>query len=222
MKDELAYIQKISAACLEYLDSTELFARSTDGIERACSAFLKHKCYSIKKVEYDYSGKPIKDIQDLIDYFYGLMYKYHPGEAVYRNREQDLSIALAFVEARQEADGITKEAALKQCAALIQIVFEEEPRFKFNIPLNFSIFGQKQCGWITEVAVRIMNERIQKAKEEADLIFANAHADKFVGTGWSQEDIEAALKNLEGDFYGKEKGRKERREEKQRDRRQQS
>lgn len=214
MKEDLNHIQKISTACLEYLDSADLFGRSTEAVERACSAFLKHRCYSIKKVEYDYTGKPIKDIQDLIDYFYGLMSKHHPGESVYRNREQDLSIALAFVEARKEADGITKEAALKQCAALIQIVFEEEERFNFNIPINFGIFGQKNCAWITEVAVRIMNERIRTAKEEEDVNFANAHADKFIGTGWSQEDIELAIKNLEGDFYGKEKGREERREEK--------
>jgi hypothetical protein len=67
------------------------------------------------------------------------------------------------------------------------------------MPVTFGVFGQKNCGWITEVAVRILNERTKKVKEEENLLFANAHADKnTMPAGWDITDIEEALKKLEG------------------------
>jgi hypothetical protein len=193
------YIEKISNTCLSYLDGSDLFVTSTDSIERACISFLEYRGYRVNKMEEVATGKPVKDIKDLIDYFYTMYKRYHPDVYIYRNREQDLSLAASFVEARQVADELTKEQALKQCAAIIQVIFEEEERFHFTMPVTFGVFGQKNCGWITEVAVRILNERIKKAKEEEDLIFANAHADKNTApAGWDVNDIEEALKKLEG------------------------
>jgi hypothetical protein len=193
------YIEKISNACLSFLDGSDLFVTSTDSIERVCISFLEHRGYRVNKMEEVATGKPVKDIKDLIDYFYTMYKRYHPDVYIYRNREQDLALAASFVEARQVADELTKEQALKQCAAIIQVIFEEEERFHFTMPVTFGVFGQKNCGWITEVAVRILNERIKKAKEEEDLVFANAHADKnTTPAGWDITDIEEALKKLEG------------------------
>lgn len=193
-------IQKIADACADYLSGSDLFTPGSDKVQAACINFLESKGYQLRKIEEVATGKPIKDIKDLIDYFYIMYKRHHPDEYIYRNREQDLTLASSFVEARQAADELTKEQALKQCAAIIQIIFEEEERFHFTMPISFGIFGQKNCGWITDVAVRILNERITKAKEEENVLYANAHADKCTEpAGWSLDDIKSVLQRLEGE-----------------------
>jgi hypothetical protein len=196
---DLKLIQDISTACSEYLDGSDLFGRPTDIIERTCLSFLEAKGYSFRKIDTSVVVKPITTDQDLITHFYTMFKRYHPDLYIYRNHDADRRLAASFIEARQEADELTRDLAIKQCANIIQVIFEEEERFHFNTPVTFSVFGQKNCGWITELAVRILNERQRKAKEEEDINFANAHADKYdKPAGWSLEDIDKALSGLEG------------------------
>jgi len=192
-------IEKIYMACSEYLNGSDLFGADISSIEKICGEFLQARGYVLRKSENVISAKPIKNVQDLIEYFYMLQKKYHPDIYIYRNRERDLSIASALIESRQRDDGLTKEAALKQCAAIIQTLFEEEDKFGFTTPITFGFLGQKNCGWITEMALTLLNDKMRKAKDEEDLLFANAHADKCnLPAGWSLQDIEHALKSLEG------------------------
>jgi hypothetical protein len=196
---ELEYIKKIHTACSSCIDGSDLFGGTSDAVISACLSFLESKGYSFKKIDTTVVAKPINTDQDLIEHFYTLFKRYHPDMYIYRNRDVDLKLVSSLIEARQQADGLTRELAIKQCASIMQVIFEEEERFNFNMPITFSIFGQKNCGWITDVAVRILNERMKKAKAEEDFLFANAHAAKCdKPAGWLIEDIDKALAKLEG------------------------
>ena len=114
-----------------------------------------------------------------------------------------MALASSFVEARQEADGLTKELALQQCAAIIKTIFEEEEKFNFSFPITFSVLGQKNCGWITELAIKLINERAlreQSEKEERDIAVADEYAKKYADlAGWPSEEIDRILNSLEGE-----------------------
>ncbi len=106
-------------------------------------------------------------IDDLFNLFYERLEYYHPEmTGSYRNLKRDRAVASRFVEARAKASSISEKHALSECADIILTVFEHEDEFNFNLPLTFEMFGQANCGWITDKAVQIMN-REREGKERA-------------------------------------------------------
>ena len=93
--------------------------------------------------------------------------------------------------------GLSKPAAMGKCATLIKIVFNNADRFKFTIPLTFGIFGQKNMAWVTQLAIKILNEEMEEYKEQQvdkkiDEMLARYPQSEI---GWSDNKINLALKN---------------------------
>jgi hypothetical protein len=141
-----------------------LFNSQSVSLENACVDYLRHKEYSVRKpLMYPYEIKKLKDLPDL---FHVLLSKYSEKAAlIYRNEKQELKLSKSFVESIQKTDGLSKSTAMKRCATIIQIVFNNVERFNFTIPLTFGIFGQQNMSWVTELAIRILNEEINNQKE---------------------------------------------------------
>jgi hypothetical protein len=169
-------------------------------LEAACLKFILSRGYKLSEDSIPQHPE-IKNIHDIIKFFYGMLDKYHPEMLKYRNNEQDMAIAREFVNSRKLSDGLNEKDALAQCVEIIKTIFENEERFNFTMPLNFGMFGQKNCAWITEVAVRLLNERIQREKEELDERLADEFMNRFYSgpKGWSTEEIVLALSKLEGE-----------------------
>jgi hypothetical protein len=181
-----------------------LFNSQSVSLENACVDYLRHKEYSVRKpLMYPYETKKLND---LISLFYTSLSKYSEKDAlVYRNTKQELKLAKSFVESIQKSDGLSKQTAMKRCANIIQIVFNNIERFNFTIPLTFGIFGQQNMSWVTELAIRILNEEINNQKElnvekKIDEIISRCPKEEM---GWSDEVLNTILKRQEEKTYGK-------------------
>ena len=164
-----------------------LFESQSINLEKACVDYLRYEGYSVRKpLIYPYE---IKKLNDLISLFYVSLSKQSKEEIlIYKNEKQDLKLAKSFVESIQKTDGLSKQAAMKQCAAIIQIVFKNIDRFKFNIPLTFGIFGQQNMGWVTGLAIKIMNEEIMVIREQDALIGRRPIRRGVITTGEGESD----------------------------------
>lgn len=200
-------IKKILHCIEEGLLETQqenLFGSESAGLDNACVNYLRYKGYSVRKPlmpPYE-----VKKLNDLISLFYVLLSKQSKKDVlIYKNEKQDLKLAKSFVESIQKTDGLSKQAAMDYCASIIQIVFKNTDRFKFNIPLTFGIFGQKNMAWVTQLAIGIFNEEIVKHKEELiekkiDEIISRCPKEEI---GWPDDVIGVILKRQEEKTYGK-------------------
>lgn len=176
-----------------------LFSQSSDkALEDACATFLRFRGYRVAR-PIDYRFK-MKSLDDLIKLFYLLMDSRHPEYTnVYRNLKKDRAIAKRLVDARRAATGYSKELALNECGEIIATLFEHEKEFKFRTEIYFGMFGQANLGWITEKAIRIMNERLTKESEAkmADTInkIEEEQKDEY---DLEFTDVDAILKRIEG------------------------
>lgn len=131
-----------------------------------CKDFLLDLGYKVvNPISYKFKATRIDDLFNL---FYERLEYYHPElTGSYRNLKRDRAVASRFVEARVKASGISEKHALSECAEIILTVFEYEEDFNFNLPLTFEMFGQANCGWITDKAVQIMNKTREKKERDA-------------------------------------------------------
>lgn len=174
-----------------------------DKSEKVCVSYLKGQGYSIGKPR-NYPNN-INSLDSLIDTFYGFVRHLYPKQMWTSQSAKDRAIAKAFVEARMEADGISREAALKQCGLIIKVVFNRSDVFRFETPPTFGVFGQGEMAWITERAVGLINKELAKEEElrnERAVDEMTARIEKNYKTGHSLEELAAISKKLE-DKYGK-------------------
>lgn len=162
----------------------------------ACKEFLIYKGYKVvDPIEHTYS---VKKLDDLIHLFYVLSDTNHPDLMNnYRDLDKDRILAKRFIESRVEISNINKEEALKECAQIIDVIFKYEEEFNFDVPITFGVLGQKNCGWITDKAIQIINrERINKRNERRDKIIAEFEEiyNKEQDNGFG--DLNEILKNL--------------------------
>lgn len=167
-------------------------------LEQACVFYLKYKGYKIiKPVIYKYN---IKKSENLIKLFYLLLDRAHPEYTnVYRNLSKDRATIKRFIESRLESSNLSKEAILNECAEIIDTIFKYESEFKFKFPINLGMLGQKNCGWITEKSIQIINNKktnSSKIKQEK-LITKYEEEYNEEEMGFSNSDINSILKNLE-------------------------
>jgi len=199
MKDFEKILDQIHEGWLETQQGT-LFGSENppfELLEDACVEFLKYKGYKIVK---PLSRFDVKRLDDLIYLFYAYSDLKHP-ELInnYRNLSRDRALAKYFVTAREEASNMCRKAAMDECAEIIATIFEHEVEFNFKIPLTFSVLGQKNCGWITEKAIQIMNKkRMNKDEERREALIASLDK-KYDAEPGGFEDLDEILKNLKGD-----------------------
>ncbi len=166
-----------------------------DLLTNACVGYLRFKGYKVTEpTKPKYS---VKKVDDLVHLFYAFSDNKHPELMnSYRNIGRDRKMASTFVKSRMDATGHGRCVAMAECAEIIETVFNYEKEFKFNIPISFGILGQKNCGWITDKAIQIINkkrlkvdrERRRKYIEELDRIY-DSEPDGF-------GDLDEILKNL--------------------------
>jgi len=131
----------------------------------ACKEFLIYMGYKVvNPIECSYN---VKKLDDLIHLFYRLSDTKHP-ELInsYRDIAKDRILAKRFIESRIEASNINKKEAIKECAEIINAIFRHEEEFNFEIPITFGVLGQKNCGWITDKAIQIINKKKLNSEEE--------------------------------------------------------
>jgi hypothetical protein len=181
---------------IKSLDEVNLFGDSDSlSIDLACVEYLREKGYKIvEPFSYKFSKARLKKSSDLIELFYKLRQWYHPDylNKYRRNTAADQMIAKRFVESRMEADNLSKEEALLECAEIINTIFEFEADFKFEFSLDFGIFGQDALKWVTEKAISILNHR---DKLRAKRVHEKLHK-KLEDMYDSEDDAEIGYKNL--------------------------
>jgi len=184
--------------CIDNLDQIQLIGYNSGDLVQACKNFLADLGYRIIDPHL-YRFKANK-IDDLFNLFYELLKRNHPEQSVYMNLNKDRAIAKRFLNARVKASGLDKKQALAECAEIILTVFEYEPDFKFNLPMNFEMFGQENCGWITSKAITIINKKRKKLKETEDEKAQEKCAEMYIkkygkdSLGYNLDDI---IENLE-------------------------
>lgn len=173
-----------------------------------CVKFLKGQNYSVRP-PLSYPAK-ITKLDDLISIFYVFLNNtYEKHLLPSSNTKRDRAVAKAFIEKRMETDNISRSDAMQQCALIVQTVLRTPEVFKFESPPTFGIFGQAEMGWITERAVRIINDKISKDEEAKAERAANKMTEKIekkYKTGYSMEQLVACQKKLE-DQYGKKESK---------------
>jgi hypothetical protein len=170
-----------------------------------CITYLRSRGYSIGE-PVDYPIK-ISKLDDLIVVFYSYVrgsYEDHLWPTP--NMPKDRAIAKKFVENRMKADGLDKEHAMQQCGYIIQTIFKNSDIFKFESPPTFGILGQGELAWITDRALQILNKVASKNMVAAQEKFIEDITEKieknYSDMGYSNEELEDMLKNLE-EQYGK-------------------
>ena len=139
----------------------------------ACIELLSEEGYKV--VEREKPRYNIRNCDDLIHLFYAFLEYKHP-ELVHNFRDliRDRKIAKLFREERARLNNISKAMALTECAEIITTIFEHEDEFSFRIPLTFGILGQKNCGWITDKAIQIINrKKLDVNNERRDALLAS-------------------------------------------------
>lgn len=189
-------LQKIHNGWLETQQDT-LFGSENQNFQLliyACIEFLVYKGYKISKPLQTFN---IKKLDDIIHLFYAHSDLKH-SELInnYRNLMKDRTLAKNFIASRQEAGNISKEAAMNECAEIITTIFEHEDEFNFKQPLTFSVLGQKNCGWITEKAIQIINKKRLGYEEERRVALIAALEERYDAEPGGFRDLDEILKGL--------------------------
>lgn len=190
-------------------DQTSIFSvASDDNLVKACQDFLREKGFSVLR-PISFSDYEIKTKKELIEYFYERLRKEHQQHAaVYINEMRDMVIAKLFVKSRMQASGTNEATAIKECAEIIKTVLDNYKEFKFKYQINFAIFGNARCKWITDKAIDILNNKYKAKNEDAhnkriDSVIEEAAKDETLG----YDDLDEILARLEEENNGgKEKG----------------
>jgi len=171
-----------------------------------CVKFLKGQNYSVRP-PINYPAK-ITKLDEIISMFYGFLSNtYQKHLLPPSNVKRDRAVAKALVEKRMEADKISRYDAMQQCALIVKTVLMTPEVFKFESPPTFGVFGQAEMGWVTERAIRIINDQITKdeirATEKAVDEMTERIEEKYT-MGYSLGELAACQKKLEGQYGKKE------------------
>lgn len=168
-----------------------------DSVLSACIELLSEEGYKVVKRE-----KPrynIRNCDDLIHLFYAFLEYKHPEFACnFRDLNRDRKIAKLFIEERAGINKTSKNAALAECAEIITTIFKHEDEFKFKIPLTFGILGQKNCGWITDKAIQIINKEKLNRNEERRATLIESYEKSYESEPDGFGDLNEILKTVQG------------------------
>lgn len=169
---------------------------SFDLLTNACIEYLRFKGYKV--TEPSKSTYNIRKLDDLVHLFYAFSDNKHPELMnSYRNLNRDRKMASTLVKSRMAANGYGKLVAMAECADIIETIFEHEKEFKFNIPISFGILGQRNCGWITDKAIQIINRKRLKAAKERSAEYISKLDEKYDAEPDGFGDLDEILENLD-------------------------
>lgn len=198
MSQRSELVSQIKKCSTDIVDQPGFLVPDYTALEALCKEFLMELGYRVvRPLNPRFKAARIDDLYNL---FYERLKHYHPDLAVYSNQSRDRAIASRFLKTRMEAGDVSKKYALGECAEIILTIFEHEDEFNFNLPLTFEMFGQINCGWITDKAIKIINTK--KKKNEQILIdkMIQDYNDEYI----KKHGIEgiAFLKNIEEEKDG--------------------
>lgn len=177
------------------LSQTSLFKTvSTKDLEECCVSYLKSVGYTVKSPRK--FGREIKDVKDLVTYFYNLLdIKLGGGYMMAYNLKKDMGIAKRFVESRMNLNGYSKKVALNECGEIVKVVIDNLEEFKFNKGLSFHVFGQSNMSWVTDKALKMISSRLDKLNEAREIELQKAMISDLDGS--ELEDLDDILSYLE-------------------------
>lgn len=141
----------------------------------------------------------IVTLKDLRKLFYSRLYEKFKIDENYMfgNYQIDLKYLRLLVEER-EAEGLNRFNAIQEAAAIINIIFDNLDEFNFDRVPDIRILGQKKMAWVTDKALRLMNERIEKNKMlESKNIAEDIEVQIEKEMNGSKNNLQKILDNLE-------------------------
>jgi hypothetical protein len=151
-----------------------------DVVRDASEARSTAMSYGFKVSDPIYVDDNILNLQDLRNYFFNQLWSHYPElkrSYVEGNRASEMRSIRMFVESR-ELTGLNRHNAIQECAAIINVIFENKDQFNFSRSPGIWVLGQAKAGWITGKAVNILNEQLQKeAKENLDRRFESMESE---------------------------------------------
>ena len=108
----------------------------------------------------------VNNLSRLLNYFYMRLFTRYPDKQLttIKNFQKDMKLISKFVEARKV--NMNEQAAIQECVAIIDTIFDYGFEFKFKQPITIGVLGQAKSGWITEKAISILNRELVKKDEE--------------------------------------------------------
>jgi len=111
-------------------------------------------------------NESVNNLSKLLNYFYMRLFTMYPGKQLttIKNFQKDMKLISKFVEARKV--NMNEQAAIQECVAIIDAIFDYSWEFNFKQPITIGVLGQVKSGWITEKAIFILNRELVKKDEE--------------------------------------------------------
>jgi hypothetical protein len=110
----------------------------------------------------------INNQKKLRHYFYMRLDTKYPDRRSERtpNTLMDVKMISALVKARMDT-GLGEQAAIQECVAIINAIFDYEKEFKFKYPIKDTrILGQNKLGWVTSKALALIDDKRKEAEHK--------------------------------------------------------
>ncbi len=128
-------------------------------VEVACVNFLKSLGY---KVANKARPRQIKNLDELVNFFYNLMDYYHNDVcALVANRQKDRTLFTRFISNRQLELKCSFEDGIQDCANIINALFVYESELDLTLPIGTWVFGSDKCKWITDKVISMLNSNVE-------------------------------------------------------------
>ena len=144
-------------------------------------------------------NESVSNLPKLLNYFYMRLFTKYPEKQLttIKNFEKDMKLTGRFVEARKV--NMNEQAAIQECVAIIDIIFDHEEDFNFKQPITIGVLGQAKSGWITEKAVFILNrELVKRDEEEAEERIKEIEDSYEVDPKKTEDRLDKILARMEG------------------------
>jgi hypothetical protein len=185
------FIAKVTA-----LKEPTLFKESDEDIlqqlDTLCIDFLEARSYIVLAKP---KRKDFKSVDDLISYFYNL-YNYYkkPVCRLVSNKTKDRAILNNFIKLRCTELSITFNEALAETAFIMEGLFMYEKDLGLTGAISLSLFGNKNCKWITDKIICLLNNDQNLLREHAAymkaLTWSSKEASSYSGFGILNIDTE--------------------------------
>lgn len=176
---------------IKNLDSGSLFGDNfvEKEVETACVLFLKSLGY---KVVNKPRQRSVKNIDELINYFYSLL-EYHHNEvcSLVSNKQKDRALLARFISLRQAELQYSFDECLQDCVNIITALFVFEKDLGLTIPIGMWVFGGDKCKWVTDKVISMLNnneEALNEVRVE-NMIIADELRDCNSYTGFDFEHL---------------------------------
>ncbi|MCK5021417.1 MAG: hypothetical protein KAS32_30680 [Candidatus Peribacteraceae bacterium] len=139
---------------------------------KECINFLREKRY-IVLLPNALSTTSVKNPTTLVDLFYSMLQYHNRNRKIHYDRatKKEISLAKKFIERRKSICG-NKKQALKESAAIVKCVVENESLFCFLQPLHsFNCFGHETMKWVVDKAISIINGENEEINERDYILF---------------------------------------------------